>query len=129
MACRHTSATRTGDGTVKRSILTVAILAALAGCGDRFKSHQEELAYLTALSNPTPDQWKRREELRVDFRAAEQVVREYLASATEDEEQGRTKDAISDVGIAVYTAKDYPDAEFARAARAAFDRLKPLMDD
>jgi hypothetical protein len=34
------------------------------GCWSEFKDQREELSYLESLSNPTPSQWKRREELK-----------------------------------------------------------------
>lgn len=49
---------------VMRWLAVIAVVAALAsGCGPSFDSDAEELAYLKALSNPTPGQWKRRNEL------------------------------------------------------------------
>ena len=54
---------------MNRSAFLALVLACcgvfpLAGCWSEFKSQREELAYLESLSNPTPSQWKRREELR-----------------------------------------------------------------
>ena len=46
------------------SLASACLLFPLAGCSSEFKDQKEELAYLESLSNPTPSQWKRREELR-----------------------------------------------------------------
>ena len=40
------------------------VTLALAGCSSEFKDAKQELKYLESLSNPTPEQWKRRENLR-----------------------------------------------------------------
>ena len=56
-------------------LLALAIIVPPSGCssggrdekqklGGEFKDEKQELAYLESLSNPTPVQWKRREELR-----------------------------------------------------------------
>lgn len=39
------------------------IVLSCSGCGPSFADEGEELAYLSALSNPSPGQWKRRGEL------------------------------------------------------------------
>ena len=44
--------------------LALACLFSPIGCWSQFKDERQELAYLEALSNPTPSQWKRQEELR-----------------------------------------------------------------
>jgi hypothetical protein len=46
------------------SLASACLLFPFAGCGSQFKDQKEELAYLESLSNTTPSQWKRREELR-----------------------------------------------------------------
>jgi outer membrane protein assembly factor BamD (BamD/ComL family) len=54
-----------------RRMLLLGLLALVcAGCGPKaptFESEDQELAYLQALSNPTPEQWKRRNFLKEKF--------------------------------------------------------------
>jgi hypothetical protein len=52
------------------------IVMLLTGCSENFKSEAEELSYLQALSNPTPSQWKRRNELAAASEAKELEDRE-----------------------------------------------------
>ena len=46
-----------------RCVISLILAISVAGCGTKFKDDREELSYLSALSNPTPDQWKRKQEL------------------------------------------------------------------
>jgi hypothetical protein len=62
------------------------LLALMAGCGgDKFATEAEELSYLSALSDPSPAQWKRRQELQMKAAreadaAAKGKAREELAA-------------------------------------------------
>jgi hypothetical protein len=49
------------------TLLVIALGLSLAGCskGTQFDSEAEELAYLSSLSNPTPEQWKRKNALTI----------------------------------------------------------------
>ncbi len=51
-----------------RWLVTLAVALVVAGCGGKpeakFDSETEELSYLSELSNPTPDQWRRRNVLQ-----------------------------------------------------------------
>jgi len=64
-----------------KSVALLAIILSLAaGCGSKlgtakFDSEREEHAYLSSLSNPTPEQWKRKNEL------TEKIARESLESS------------------------------------------------
>jgi hypothetical protein len=47
---------------VKRLILLSALV--IAGCGGpSFENEVDEFRYLSSLSNPTPEQWKRKKEI------------------------------------------------------------------
>lgn len=57
----------------------VAASAGTCGCGPAFSSDQEELAYLQRISNPTPQQFRRQQELEQTATEA----RERIAKAAE----------------------------------------------
>jgi len=45
-------------------VLVELLALSSIGCSSEFKNERQELAYLESLSNPTPTQWRRREDLR-----------------------------------------------------------------
>jgi hypothetical protein len=56
---------------MRRAAMLTAIVVALAGCTEKpptFKNDPEELRYLDAMSNPTPDQRSRRQALREKYK-------------------------------------------------------------
>jgi hypothetical protein len=63
---------------MRRGWVLLAVLT--MGCGGHaptgpaFTSEREESAYLESLSNPTPEQWKRREALRAKRKAQEDAI-------------------------------------------------------
>lgn len=84
------------------------IVLALAGCSSGFRDDTEELAYLEALSNPSPDQWKRRESLR----------------ATEAEKKATRDREAYEAGPAVGSTVELPPAV---ALLDVFDSLESLQ--
>jgi hypothetical protein len=69
--------------------LTILFLALMIfGCGDSFKNEVEERSYLSALSNPTPTQWKRLKHLQW---VAESKRRDEEEAINEQERQKRIK--------------------------------------
>lgn len=54
---------------MRRAAALCIVLFFAIGCGGHaFKDKAEEAAYLKSLSNPTPEQWKRREALSVELK-------------------------------------------------------------
>jgi hypothetical protein len=120
-------------------LLLVALALPLAGCGPTFDSPAEELAYLQALSNPTPAQWKRRQALEQDAerarieRDAEQfmerqreLAREIPAKVAALLDRARDMESASTLGaIGAYEEiiKLYPDRPEARTAE---ERIRVL---
>lgn len=81
-------------------VFLVAASAGTCGCGPIFSSDQEELAYLQRISNPTPQQFRRQQELEHKATGA----RERIAKAAEVARQA--------------------EADQLKAARATEDRQK-----
>jgi len=72
----------------------LCVLVCLVGCGGgggsaTFSSESEELAYLHAVGSPTPEQWKRRNELQAK---ADKVAQEERRKAQEFNEAQRAKE-------------------------------------
>jgi hypothetical protein len=118
-------------------MLIVATLGLMlvVGCGESFKDEAEEHAYLSALSNPTPSQFKRRREL--DAKKAErdeaeagrmraaQLASDRRAAAGELAEARRKSKASKSAGSVVYREiiERYPDTDEARQAREELEEL------
>jgi hypothetical protein len=113
---------------LRSMLISATTLLMLAGCGDTFKDAAEERAYLSALSNPTPAQWKRLKAIdgaqaKVDAEAREESDRE---SAIDTLEYAKGKVGIDDEQAARAfrgVIKNFPRSE---QALEAAERLKGL---
>jgi hypothetical protein len=137
------------EPSMRKLGLVVASLAlALPACGPGFASESEELAYLSSLANPSPDQWKRRRELRGKAESADRAERaKALEAAAAVEREMEVRAAAREAarpremmeladkhraerkpGLAVVVAKDvmtkYPDSAEAKAVPSFIARCE-----
>jgi hypothetical protein len=103
---------------VRRIVLALVVAGFVAGCGSGFKDESEELRYLGSLSNPSPEQWKRREELNKK-RADEEEARAQAALA-------KAK-ALEAAGKADEAALAYSDTRFTYKGTKASDEASEAL--
>jgi len=94
----------------------------LSGCGARFSSESGEHAYLSSLSNPTPEQWQRKNSL------TEKLAREALESLRR--EKAAASAAYNDPAAVARRAKEENEEADRRAKEQAqrdSERVAELM--
>jgi hypothetical protein len=97
-------------------VVTLAILA-MPGCGDRFTSDKEELAYLSSLSNPSVNQWKRRNDL---------AAKEIAARLKLDEESRELNEQMAKVSAAKEAAEQAARQKVLAAQEKAESRARAM---
>jgi TolA-binding protein len=108
--------------------VAAALAMSLPACGPSFDGEGEELAYLKALSNPSPAQWKRREELAkkeadaavadaAKQRADREVLRprEVYETALEARREGKPSTAGDALKLLIRSYPSSPEAALAPA--------------
>jgi hypothetical protein len=126
-------------------VIAFTLLTTLAGCGSSFRNEQEELTYLSGLSNPTPEQRQRREDLQhkeveEGERLSGQVsgtlarAKKRLADKTSQEElqwsmkQAKEYEARGDLKLSLnsyrFVLKTYPNSPEAQTAAQEIQRIE-----
>jgi TolA-binding protein len=107
-----------------RALRCLALLVVLvAGCGVRWESEAEELSYLQSLSNPTPEQWKRRRVL-LQKDAKEAAERDAVAAQERANEDARNA-RIQSENDRQARLRDNDPAVIAQRKKAAADAERP----
>jgi hypothetical protein len=92
---------------MRTMIVSVLCLAIGVGCGGaKFADEREELSYLSSLSNPTPEQWKRKKELEEQARS-EQSAQEEAIQNDPAHVAARAKERADDIAKCVKDARFY----------------------
>jgi hypothetical protein len=91
----------------------IVLSLSLAGCESKspFADQAEELAYLQALGNPTPEQFKRRGEL-TKVKQAQAKVTETKAKAQADQEREKHFQKLVKLARGAYETSNWADAVY-----------------
>jgi hypothetical protein len=127
-----------------RVALMLAVLLVVIGCGPKFKDSSEELRYLNSLSNPSVEQFRRREELQKHFRklASEREerqdaeldkstlvsIQEATKRARKDEKTLGATSAYVSLKTTLSGLMQYPNEPIYQEAMKELNRLKTLAD-
>jgi hypothetical protein len=128
-----------GATAMRARWLAMGLLAvATTGCGGgSFKDAEEELRYLQSISNPTPEQFRRREQLPKEIKTAKileqrKTIRATLDGAKKREDEfklGEAKDAYQVVSDLLKDETDSSLRELHSEAEAGLARIRKIRPD